>query len=148
MDEIDKLLKDLKQEYSENQQKTQPPNPPSIKPNSSNPSLSLSSTGITPSQKSISKSNSGVDKLLDDVKADFQQQDLAEELQRQEETEAEKNRQEKIKLKQKQTLEKQAKTWLEQLEPLSQEGLWFEKFAEGYPSKLEAAIAYINPANS
>ncbi len=137
MDEIDKLLKDLKQEYSENKQKIQPPNPPSAKPNSSNPS-----------QKSISKSNSGVDKLLDDVKADFQQQDLADELQRQEKIEAEKKHQEKIKLKQKQTLEKQAKTWLEQLEPLSQEGLWFEKFAEGYPSNLEAAIAYLNPANS
>jgi hypothetical protein len=137
MDEIDKLLKDLKQEYSENKQKIQPPNPASAKPNFSNPS-----------QKSIPKSNSGVDKLLDDVKADFQQKDLAEELQRQEETEAEKKHQEKIKLKQKQTLEKQAKIWLEQLEALSQEGLWFEEFAKGYPSKLEAAIAYINPANS
>ncbi|PAX52730.1 salt stress protein, Slr1339 family [Brunnivagina elsteri] len=133
MDEIDKLLKDLKQEYSENKPKTQQPNPLSVKPNS----FSTSNSSKTP------QSNSGVDKLLDDVKADFQQKDLAKELQRQEEIEAENKRQEEIKLKQKQTLEKQAKTWLEQLEPLSQEGLWFEKFAEGYPSNLEAAIEYL-----
>ncbi|MGH7998819.1 MAG: salt stress protein, Slr1339 family, partial [Brasilonema sp.] len=40
-------------------------------------------------------------------------------------------------------LKKQAKDWLAQLDPLSLEGLWFEKFAEGYPSKLEAAIEYV-----
>jgi hypothetical protein len=133
MDEIDKLLKDLKQEYSEHKPKTQPPNPPSVKPNN----FSTYNSSKPP------KLNYGVDKLLDDVKADFQDKDLAKELQRQEEIAAEKNRQEKIKLKQRQNLEKQAKTWLAKLEPLSQEGLWFEKFAEGYPSTLEAAIEYL-----
>lgn len=34
----------------------------------------------------------------------------------------------------------QAQLWLDQLDPDSGEALWFEQFAEGYPSRLEAAI--------
>jgi hypothetical protein len=37
----------------------------------------------------------------------------------------------------------QAKLWLDQLDPDSGEALWFEQFAEGYPTRLEAAIALI-----
>jgi hypothetical protein len=35
------------------------------------------------------------------------------------------------------------KAWLEKLDPLSSEGLWFEKFAEKYSSQLEAALDYL-----
>jgi predicted ribosome quality control (RQC) complex YloA/Tae2 family protein len=139
MDEIDKLLQDLKEDYSESKPKQQLPKNNNSSSNSSNYYSNLTKS---------TKSTSGIDKMLDDVKADFQQKDLAEELQRQQEIEAEKICQEEIKLKQKEALKKQAQVWLEQLEPLSQEGLWFEQFAEGYPSKLEAAIAYINSSNS
>ncbi|MEA5572621.1 salt stress protein, Slr1339 family [Calothrix sp. UHCC 0171] len=116
MDEIDKLLQELQQEYSENKPKPQSPNYPK-------------STQSTPV-------NSGVDKMLNDIKADFEEKDLAEKLQQQQLIEAER-------IRQKQALEKTAKLWLEKLEPLSQEGLWFDKFAEGYPSKLAAAIEYL-----
>ncbi|AMA09165.1 salt stress protein, Slr1339 family [Picosynechococcus sp. PCC 73109] len=36
-----------------------------------------------------------------------------------------------------------AETWLKQLDPLSNEGLWFMDFAEGYDSQLAAAIEYL-----
>lgn len=41
-------------------------------------------------------------------------------------------------------LTNQAKQWLEQLSIESDEGFWFEQFAQSYPSRLEAAIAYLD----
>ncbi len=37
----------------------------------------------------------------------------------------------------------QAKKWLNQLQPYSEEGMWFDQFAESYPSRLDAAIDYL-----
>jgi hypothetical protein len=37
----------------------------------------------------------------------------------------------------------QANQWLNQLEPYSEEGMWFEQFAGSYPSRLDAAIDYL-----
>ena len=42
-----------------------------------------------------------------------------------------------------QSLLRQAKKWLSNLDPHSEEGLWFEEFAYSYPSRLEAAIDYV-----
>jgi hypothetical protein len=39
--------------------------------------------------------------------------------------------------------EQLASEWLEKLDWLSGEGIWFEKFARNYGSHLEAAIAYL-----
>lgn len=36
-----------------------------------------------------------------------------------------------------------AKQWLQQLDPISNEGLWFMEFAESYESPLAAAIDYL-----
>ncbi len=52
----------------------------------------------------------------------------------------ERQRQEQAK---RQEQERLAKEWLEQLDWLSAEGVWFEKFARNYASNLEAAIAYL-----
>ncbi|MGC1393851.1 MAG: hypothetical protein WA828_06180, partial [Coleofasciculaceae cyanobacterium] len=54
----------------------------------------------------------------------------------------------KIKLQQrekqrKEALTKEATEWLKNLNFSSEEGLWFEEFAYSYPSKLEAAIDYL-----
>jgi hypothetical protein len=38
-------------------------------------------------------------------------------------------------------LTKLAEEWLEKLDPLCGEGLWFEEFTKNYSSRLEAAIA-------
>ena len=40
-------------------------------------------------------------------------------------------------------LELEARRFLRELDPDSQEGLWFDAVAEAYPSRLEAAIAYV-----
>jgi hypothetical protein len=126
MDSIDKLLAELKAEYQEQKPQQQQPKPISAKP------MSMQR-----------KSESLIDSLLAEVKADFEQKDLAEKLQRQQEQEQERIRQEQLKAKKLEELKKQAKDWLAKLDPLSSEGLWFERFSEGYPSKLEAAIEYL-----
>jgi len=127
MDAIDKLLAELKSEYTEakSQQQNQNINP--VKPVISN----------------LSKSASSIDNLLGEIKADFLERDAAEKLKRQQELEQEKILQAQLKVKQLETLKKQAKEWLSKLDPFSPEGLWFERFAESYPSKLEAAIEYL-----
>ncbi|MBE9106484.1 hypothetical protein IQ229_16570, partial [Nostoc cf. edaphicum LEGE 07299] len=89
------------------------------------------------------KSASLIDNLLAEVKADFTEEDAAIESKRQLELEQERIQQEKIKAKQLEGLKVQAKEWLAKVDPLSSEGLWFERFAESYPSKLEAAIEYL-----
>ncbi|MFM7365564.1 MAG: salt stress protein, Slr1339 family [Cuspidothrix sp.] len=89
------------------------------------------------------KSDVFIDNLLADVKADIAEQEAIEHQRKQEELVQEKIRQEKIKNEQRKALEKPAKEWLTQLDPLSSEGLWFERFAESYPDKLAAAIDYL-----
>jgi Mg2+ and Co2+ transporter CorA len=60
--------------------------------------------------------------------------------------------QEKLEIIQQEELNKQrrrkqltikAKQWLKNLDPNSDEGFWFEQFADSYQSKLEAAIDYL-----
>jgi hypothetical protein len=122
MDEIDKLLAEIQQEYSEPKPKL---------PNQN-------------SQTSPKKSGSNsIDRLLGELQADFQEKDLAEELQQKQKIEAERIKNEKLKMQQAEVFKKQAEDWLRKLDPLSSEGLWFERFAEQYPSKLEAAIDYL-----
>jgi hypothetical protein len=125
MDSIDKLLAELQAEYTESATPQQSPPP--------------TKRFIQPS----SKSTSLIDNLLAEVKADFVEKETAEELRRQQELEQERIKQEKLKAQQLEGLKNQAKDWLKKLDPLSAEGLWFERFAESYSSKLEAAIEYL-----
>lgn len=127
MDSIDKLLAELKTEYKEEKPKQQPPKLNTAKP------------FVPPS----TKTGSLMDNLLAEIKSDFAQIDAAEELKRQQELEQERIRQEQLKAKQLETLKVQAKEWIAKIDPFSPEGLWFERFAESYPSKLEAAIEYL-----
>ncbi|BAY21980.1 hypothetical protein NIES2100_17430 [Calothrix sp. NIES-2100] len=130
MDTIDKLLAELKTEYEEGK-----PSQPQPKPQ---PNIAQSFI-----QASSPKASSLIDSLLEEVKTDFAERDMAEELKRQQELEQERIRQEQLKAKQREGLKNQAKEWLDKLDQFSPEGLWFERFAEGYPSKLEAAIEYL-----
>lgn len=77
-----------------------------------------------------------IDNILSQVKANYNEQDRARSQNEQQQLQAEQ-------LKQIEKLKLQAKDWLKQLDPLSTEGLWFERFAQGYPTKLEAAINYL-----
>ncbi|WP_375480016.1 salt stress protein, Slr1339 family [uncultured Nostoc sp.] len=127
MDSIDKLLAELQTEYKE------------VQPQQQQPKSATAKSFISSSPKSASF----IDKLLADVKADFVQEDAAIELKRQQELEQERIQQEQLKAKQLEALQVQAKEWLAKVDPLSSEGLWFERFAESYSSKLEAAIEYL-----
>lgn len=55
---------------------------------------------------------------------------------------AQNERDQQRKQQQLEALTLQAKAWLEKLSPLSSKGIWFEKFAEKYCSKLAPAIDY------
>ncbi|MBE9002220.1 hypothetical protein IQ274_29445 [Nostoc sp. LEGE 12447] len=127
MDSIDKLLAELQTEYKEVQPQQQQ-------------SKSTTAKSFIPSSP---KSVSFMDNILAEVKANFAEEDAAIELQKQQELEKERIRQEQLKAKQLEGLKIQAKEWLAKVDPLSSEGLWFERFAESYPSKLEAAIEYL-----
>jgi len=50
---------------------------------------------------------------------------------------------EQQKQKKRKYLTQKAKTWLENLDPCSDEGFWFEELAESYSSRLEAAVDYL-----
>ncbi|QSJ14577.1 hypothetical protein JYQ62_22010 [Nostoc sp. UHCC 0702] len=127
MDAIEKLLAQIQAEYDEAKPQEQQPKPNLVKSFMPTPPKSLSL----------------IDNLLSEVKADFATQDAAVELRKQQELEQERIRQQQIKAKQLETFKKQAQEWLEKLDPFSPEGLWFERFSESYPSKLEAAIEYL-----
>ncbi|MBD2243325.1 hypothetical protein [Nostoc sp. FACHB-888] len=127
MDSIDKLLAELQTEYKE------------VKPQQQQSKSATPKSFIPSSPKSASL----MDNLLAEIKADFEEEDAAIELKRQQELEQERIRQEQLKAKQLEVLKVQAKEWLAKVDPLSSEGLWFERFAESYSSKLEAAIEYL-----
>lgn len=142
MDSIDKILSELQAEYQRS------PNSPAektkevkqvkkvkkVKPDSEASSSLFAS----------SSSYDVIDNILAEVKQDIEEKQLLEEQQKQQEIEQERIRQEKIKVLQLEALQKQAQEWLQKLEPLSTEGMWFESFAQSYPTKLEAAIEYLN----
>jgi hypothetical protein len=127
MDSIDKLLAELQTEYKE------------VKPEQQQSKSATAKSFIPSSPKSASL----MDNLLAEVKANFEEEDAAIELKKQQELEQERIRQEQLKAKQLEVLKVQAKEWLAKVDPLSSEGLWFERFAESYSSKLEAAIEYL-----
>lgn len=81
--------------------------------------------------------------LLAELKGEYEEEAKAEEQKRQQQLKEEQIRQEKLKQQQREAISKQAQAWLKTLDPLSDEGLWFEEFAYKYPSKQEAAIDYL-----
>ncbi|MEW5857132.1 MAG: hypothetical protein AB1861_07085 [Cyanobacteriota bacterium] len=87
--------------------------------------------------------NSSEDIVLAQVRAEFEEQERAEQLKKQQQLREEQLKQEKLRQQQREVFKKQAQEWLKNLKPLSEEGLWFEEFADAYPSKLEAAIDYL-----
>lgn len=140
MDSIDELLSQIKANNSQpanlpkQQQKAAP-----LQPNADIDNLlaevKTDFSNLPESKSSISNSLS-IDNILSKVKANYEEQDQARSQLKQQQLQAEE-------LKQIETLKLQAKSWLKQLDPLSTEGLWFERFAEGYRTKLEAAINYL-----
>lgn len=121
MDDIDKLLARIAPS-------TSPLNPPSVG----------------------QSTDTNLDALLSQVKADFDQQTQLE-LSQQQENQREERRQAKLKRQRLEQLKQQrrtalrhdAQTWLNQLKPNSDEGRWFAEFTCNYDDPLTAAIDYL-----
>ena len=124
MDSIDKLLAQFKAEYEEPAKVEEPRQQP-LQPETLRQPL--------PKQEAL------IDNLLAQVKAGYEEQDQL----RQQQLKAEQLKQQQLQQQQLEALSRSAKVWLENLDPLSSEGIWFEKFAEKYSSKLAAAIDYL-----
>ncbi len=143
MDSIDKILSELKTEYekpvkspAETTEEVNINKVKQVKLDSDIPSSSIFA--------SSSSKGDAIDNILAEVKQDIEEKQLLEEQEKQQELEEERIRQEKIKVKKLEALKSKAQEWLEKLEPLSPEGMWFDSFAKSYPSRLEAAIEYLN----
>ena len=50
---------------------------------------------------------------------------------------------EKKKQEQRKQIRQKAEQWLQNLDPISNEGMWFDEFAETYNSRLDAAMDYL-----
>lgn len=160
MDEMEKLLAQLKAEYEQNQKKQ--PTPPATPPsNESKRSQSTSpldnllaevkaeleaskSHTLPPPPPSVPKPAIEPDPLLlKDVRAEYREKER-EERERQQQELLEQQRLEKERQQRKrQAIRQQAQAWLKNLNPRSEEGRWFEEFSYSYEDKLEAAIHYL-----
>jgi hypothetical protein len=94
---------------------------------------------LNPKNSSFSKDLSNSDNLIKDL----QQEDKAEQERKQQEIIAQKQKQQDKERRRTEALKQKAREWLNNLDPKSDEGLWFEEFAYAYESKLEAAIDYL-----
>jgi len=153
MESIDDLLAQVKSEYQEQNSAKKSQKVPLVPEQEVKPKRNLASsykpqpdkgTWLSPAEES----------LLAQVKAEVEAQDRDKEVKRQQQQREEQLRkeqqlkEEQLKIqqrqqKQREALTQQAQNWLKALDSHSEEGLWFEEFAYNYPSKLEAAIDYL-----
>ncbi|MBD1904489.1 hypothetical protein NDI37_00710 [Funiculus sociatus GB2-A5] len=147
MESIDDILASVKAEYEVKDNPKPLHNPQQLKeklvsPHAIAPSVEVAENfPLQPGKNNLSYSHE--DSVLAQVKAEFEEQEKAEKLKKQQQLAEKKIKQEQIKQQQKEALASQAKEWLKNLNSLSEEGLWFEEFAYAYPSKLDAAIDYL-----
>jgi hypothetical protein len=98
----------------------------------------------------IAKNQTQFNESFESIKAQYQQKQKNQ--QAQDELIYNRNKQEIIIQEQQKQLQhkqlvQQAEKWLANLDPLSDEGMWFNELAELYSSRLEAAINYLSTLN-
>lgn len=153
MESIDDLLAQIKAEYQA-PKSTQPPKKKSLLDEAEFAKPTSGSGSYQPPPTAKTWLSPAEENLLADLKAEFKEQEQAEEIKRQEQLRQEQLRQEEQlreaqlrsqqrEQKRREALTQQATEWLKKLNPKSEEGLWFEEFSYSYPSKLEAAIDYL-----
>jgi hypothetical protein len=162
MDEMEKLLAQLKAEYEQEPALPSLPEPTPSEQKRSQPQSfspldkllseikteieqpkSYSSPVSKPSPAERSPRLSNDDSTLKDLQAEFKAQEQLEK-QRQQQALQEQQRLEKERQQRKQqALKQQAQEWLKKLNPRSEEGMWFEEFSYSYEYKLEAAMHYL-----
>ncbi|MBW4491905.1 MAG: hypothetical protein KME26_02085 [Oscillatoria princeps RMCB-10] len=143
MESIDRLLAELKAEYQEKDKPAEIKTPPPLKAAQKAEPQALQTYQAPPPPKTKNSSPLYEGSLIAELKTEYEERDRAEELKRQQQVREEQRRQQQLLAQQRQKLTLAAQAWLKELEPLSEEGLWFEALAEKYPSRLEAAIDYL-----
>jgi len=142
MESIDDLLAQVKAEYQEQEQAKQPKQKPLFQEEEFKSPPPVSST-YQPQPSQQNWVSAAEDNLLAQVKAEFEEQARAEELKKQQQLREEQLLKEQRRKREREALTQEATEWLKNLNLRSEEGLWFEEFAYSYPSKLEAAIDYL-----
>jgi hypothetical protein len=142
MESIDDLLAQVKAEYQEQEQAQQSKQKPLFQEEEFKSPPPVSST-YQPQPSQQNWVSAAEDNLLAQVKAEFEEQARAEELKKQQQLREEQLRKEHRRKREREALTQEATEWLKNLNLRSDEGLWFEEFAYSYPSKLEAAIDYL-----
>lgn len=152
MESIDDLLAQVKAEYQEQDQGIKPQKKPLFNEEDFKSPPTPATYQPQPLQQSwVSPAE---DSLLSQVKAEFEEQQRSQELQKQQQLQEEQLqkeqqlREEQLKAQQRKKRQREALTeeateWLKTLNPRSDEGMWFEDFSYSYSSKLEAAIDYL-----
>ena len=147
MESLDRLLAELKAEYAEEKPKSPAPQDPILKAKPPQPNV-LNSPINSPINSLINEDNNEWKNTLADLKKEIEENDRAlAQAQAQEKAQLLKQQQQK-EAQERKALEAHAKKWLKQLDPLSDEGMWFTEFAYQYPSPLEAAIDYLKTLQS
>ena len=153
MESIDDLLAQVKAEYQEQAQGKPAQKQPLFQEEEFKPSVPVPPT-YQPQSSAQNWISPAEESLLAQVKAEFEEQQRAEELKKQQQHTEEQLRkeqqlrEEQLRVEQRrqrrrEALTQEATEWLKNLKPRSEEGLWFEEFSYSYPSKLEAAIDYL-----
>jgi len=153
MESIDDLLAQVKAEYQQQEQGKQPQKPLLFQEEDFQ--VSPPNSVIYSQQKDAENWISPAEEsLLAQLKAEFEEKDQAEEVKRQQQIlevarrKEQQLREEQFRVQQREKRRREALTqkateWIKKLNPHSEEGLWFEEFSYSYPSKLEAAIDYL-----
>lgn len=143
MESIDDLLAKVKAEYQEQEQNLLPQKKPLFDAEEFKSQAPNQSTTYQSQSKRQNCKSTVEDSLLAQVKAEFDEQQRVEELEKQQQLQEEKLRAKQKEQKKREALTQEATEWLKKLNFHSEEGLWFEEFSYSYPSKLEAAIDYL-----
>jgi hypothetical protein len=152
-DDLDKILSDLKSQY---QTANTAKNPEKLSGNSKETDDLLkeikskrktNTASINDQSDRFLADNTQINHELDSIKVQYQKEQNWQKTQ--EELNYNRNQQdiliqEQQKQLQRKQLTRQAEKWLANLDPVSDEGMWFNQLAESYPSKLEAAIHYLS----
>ena len=146
---LDELLSDLKSKYqasntSEKSQDSSSQVEDLLNEVKSELNTNKRSAGADTSK--VTQNSPQVNEYLDSFKAQYKHKQSHQKAQ--EELIYNRNKQEIIHQEQQEQLKRkqlirQAEKWLADLDPSSDEGMWFNQLAESYPSRLEAAINYL-----
>lgn len=141
MDKIEKLLAEVQAEYEKPE--TSKPSAKQSPPQPQSQTDWLTSPAPSPAPAQSFPTDKRLDDLLSQVKTEFDRSDRVEAEKRAEQLKQEALKQAQIRKEKQAQLKKKASLWLKKLDSYSDEGFWFEQFAEKFPTRLDAAIAYL-----